>query len=175
MREAVGAMMKAVRNSVRPITIWFDGISCVPIACRRKWNTIAIRVNDVIMISAAGTNVSSVSRTTICSGAETVPTPLIWSETFWAGGAATVEIGAALRAGGAANAGAAHNRRTMAAAATERLTTCDSLARPLSPARRRTMRRNPIRRASPARSAPVPSAGRRSPARGRGEAGGPRR
>ena len=79
---AVGAMMNAVRNSVRPITIWFDGISCVPIACRRKWKTMAMRVNDVIITSAAGTNVSSVSRTTICSGADTAPTPSIFMLRF---------------------------------------------------------------------------------------------
>ena len=40
MRSPTGAMMNTVRNSVRPIRIWFDGISCVPIACRRKWKTI---------------------------------------------------------------------------------------------------------------------------------------
>jgi hypothetical protein len=36
MRLAVGAMMNAVRKSVRPMSIWFDGISCVPMAWRRK-------------------------------------------------------------------------------------------------------------------------------------------
>jgi len=30
--SATGAMTNAVRNSVRPIRIWFDGISCVPSA-----------------------------------------------------------------------------------------------------------------------------------------------
>ena len=38
---------------------------------------MAMRVNDVIITSAAGMNVSSVSRTTICSGADTAPTPSI--------------------------------------------------------------------------------------------------
>ncbi len=78
MRSPTGAMMNIVRNSVRPIRIWFDGISCVPSACRRKWKTMAMRVNDVIVTSIAGRNESSVSSRTICSGAETVPTPSIW-------------------------------------------------------------------------------------------------
>jgi hypothetical protein len=32
----VGAMTNAVRNSVSPPTIWFDGISWAPMACLRK-------------------------------------------------------------------------------------------------------------------------------------------
>ena len=55
-----------------------------------------MRVNDVIITSAAGMNVSSVSRMTICSGAESAPTPSIWTATLlgsrrrgrgWAAGA----------------------------------------------------------------------------------------
>ena len=34
--SATGAMMNIVKKSDRPIRIWFDGISCVPSACRRK-------------------------------------------------------------------------------------------------------------------------------------------
>ena len=64
-------MMNTVKKRASPITIWFDGSSCVPSACRRKWKTITTRVKQVIVTSAAGTNVSSVRRTTIWSGAET--------------------------------------------------------------------------------------------------------
>ena len=77
MRSATGAMMNAVRNSVSPTSIWFEGISCVPSACLKKWKTMAILVKDVMMTSAAGTNDSNVNRRTICSGADTVPTPSI--------------------------------------------------------------------------------------------------
>ena len=77
-------MMNIVRNSARPIRIWFDGISCVPSACLRKWKTMAIRVNEVIVTRIAGRNDISVSRRTICSGAETVPTP--WMLTSTCGG-----------------------------------------------------------------------------------------
>src|SRR3984885_9790482 len=69
-------MMNTVRKSVRPVSIWFDGISWVPSACLKKWKTMAILVKDVIMTSAAGTNVRSVRRRTIWSGAETAPRPL---------------------------------------------------------------------------------------------------
>ncbi len=41
---------------------------------------MAIRVNDVIITSTAGINVSSVIRTTICNGADTVPTPSICTD-----------------------------------------------------------------------------------------------
>ena len=44
-----------------------------------------IRVNDVIVTRIAGTNDSSVSRRTICSGAETAPTPSI-VRSSWRGG-----------------------------------------------------------------------------------------
>ena len=78
-------MMNTVRKSVSPVSIWFDGISCVPSACLKKWKTMAILVNEVIMTSAAGTNVSSVIRMTICSGADTVPTPVTFTVMLWGG------------------------------------------------------------------------------------------
>ena len=65
MRSATGAMMNAVRNSVRPTSIWFDGMSCVPSACLKKWKTMAILVKEVMITSAAGTKLMRVSRTTI--------------------------------------------------------------------------------------------------------------
>ena len=77
--SATGAMMNIVRNSVRPIRIWFDGISCVPSACRRKWKTITMRVKHVMITSAAGTNDSSVRTTTSCSGAEMPPMPSMFT------------------------------------------------------------------------------------------------
>ena len=68
-------MMNMVRNSASPMRIWFDGISCVPSACRRKWKTMAMRVNDVIVTRIAGRNEISVSSRTICSGADSDPMP----------------------------------------------------------------------------------------------------
>jgi hypothetical protein len=60
-----GAMMNIVRNNASPMRIWFDGISCVPSACRRKWNTMAMRVKQVIVTRMAGRNEISVSSRTI--------------------------------------------------------------------------------------------------------------
>ena len=67
-------MMNIVKNSANPIRIWFEGISCVPNACRKKWKTMTIRVKAVIVTSTAGINDRNVSRIRICSGADTVPT-----------------------------------------------------------------------------------------------------
>jgi hypothetical protein len=52
----------------RPISIWLLGASCVPSACRRKWNTTISLVKQVIEISMAGIKLRSVSRTIICTG-----------------------------------------------------------------------------------------------------------
>ncbi len=68
-------MMNIVRNIARPMRIWFDGISCVPRACLRKWKMMTIRVNEVIVIRIAGRNESRVRMSTTCSGAETAPIP----------------------------------------------------------------------------------------------------
>ena len=64
MRSATGAMMNIVRNSASPTRIWFDGISCVPSACLKKWKTMTIRVNEVIVTRMAGRKLSSVSSRT---------------------------------------------------------------------------------------------------------------
>ncbi len=47
--------------------IWFDGVCCRPIACRRIANTMMIRVNAVIMMTNDGSNVSAVITARICS------------------------------------------------------------------------------------------------------------
>ena len=83
MRSATGAITNIVRNRVRPMRTWFGGISCVPSACRRKWNTITMRVNDVMITSTAGRNDSSVRTMTICSGADTLPMPSTASFRSW--------------------------------------------------------------------------------------------
>ncbi len=83
MRSPTGAMMKKVRNSVSPTSIWFEGMSCVPSACLKKWKTMAILVKDVMITRIAGMNDSSVRKMTICSGAETAPTPFTWRSSWF--------------------------------------------------------------------------------------------
>jgi hypothetical protein len=53
-------MMNRLRNRARPRMIWFDGVCAVPSAWRRIASTMRMRVNEVIVISAAGTSVSTV-------------------------------------------------------------------------------------------------------------------
>ena len=90
MRSPTGAMMNTVRNSASPISIWLDGASCVPSACLKKWKTMTIRVNDVIVIRIAGMKLSSVRSRTTCRGAEQrAPTPSMSIRVFPAACAAT--------------------------------------------------------------------------------------
>ena len=50
--------MKKVKNKASPINTWFGGICEVPIALRKKDNTIISRVKDVIKIKIDGANAS---------------------------------------------------------------------------------------------------------------------
>ena len=54
-------MTKKVRNSARPTSTWLGGDVCVPSACRSSDSTMMMRVNPVIISSAAGMKVSAVS------------------------------------------------------------------------------------------------------------------
>ncbi len=64
---STGDITNNVRNSDKPSRIWFDGVDCVPSAWRRKLSTIMMRVNDVIISSTAGRNVSTVISASSCS------------------------------------------------------------------------------------------------------------
>jgi len=54
-------MMKKVRNSDRPTITWLGGACMVPMAWRSRDSTMTMRVNDVIISSAAGRKVSAVN------------------------------------------------------------------------------------------------------------------
>ena len=62
-----GAMMKMVRKSASPITIWLLGSVLVPSARRSRDSTITIRLKEVTMIRMAGASDSTVIIRKICS------------------------------------------------------------------------------------------------------------
>ena len=59
-------MMNKLRNSASPKMIWLLGVVVVPNACRKIASTIKMRVNDVMVMSAAGSSVSSDINKSIC-------------------------------------------------------------------------------------------------------------
>ena len=75
--------MKKVKNKASPINTWFGGICEVPIALRKKDNTIIIRVKDVIKIKIDGANAKTVSNKIICivftvsCGSVALSTPIV--------------------------------------------------------------------------------------------------
>ncbi len=62
-----GAMTNNVRNSARPTSTWFGGVWPAPSAWRRMPSTITMRVNEVIISRMAGSSVSAVISSRICS------------------------------------------------------------------------------------------------------------
>ena len=53
-------MTKIVRNSARPMRIWFEGVCTVPRAWRKMARTMTMRVKAVIIMRPAGSRVSAV-------------------------------------------------------------------------------------------------------------------
>ena len=66
-RVSTGDITNSVRKSASPSSTWFGGVDCVPSACRRKPNTMMIRVNEVIISAIAGSIVNAVSNASVCS------------------------------------------------------------------------------------------------------------
>ncbi len=62
--------MNRVINNVKPIITWFDGVCCKPNACRRIAITTTMRVNEVIIMTAAGIKLSAVIKIKICKVTE---------------------------------------------------------------------------------------------------------
>src|SRR5581483_5818052 len=67
MAVQTGDMTKMVRNRASPSKIWFGGIWATPIALRAKDSTMAMRMNEVIIIRMAGTRLSTVSSSRSCT------------------------------------------------------------------------------------------------------------
>ena len=63
-------MTKKVRNRDSPITTWFGGADCVPMAWRSSESTITMRVKPVIMSSTAGRKDKAVKNSKVWIGTE---------------------------------------------------------------------------------------------------------
>ncbi len=72
-----GSMMTTVMKMARLTMIWFGGICGVPMAWRRKWKTMMIRVKEVTVRRIAGASESTVSMNRISSSM------LICSGSLW--------------------------------------------------------------------------------------------
>src|SRR5690349_9888462 len=82
MAANVGPITNIVRNNDRPMMTWFGGTFCVDSALRVKPSTMTMRVNAVIVISAAGSRVRAPSSTAMPIGLLVSP-PLFVD--FWPG------------------------------------------------------------------------------------------
>ena len=77
-----GDMVNSVRKSAMPTNTMFGGFCCKPMAERRNEKEMMYRVNDVIITTMEGSNITSVVMKRICSVCTLSPFTLIKLSNF---------------------------------------------------------------------------------------------
>ena len=104
-------MITKVMNMARLARIWLGGMAGVPMAWRRKWKTMMIRVKDVTVNMMAGARERTVSRKMISRSRET------FSGSLWPPARLMVRVGMFCASAGPAR---ASNRMTLRLAVARR-------------------------------------------------------